>query len=496
MALIGAIDQGTTSTRFMVFDHAGQVVAMAQRPHTQYFPQPGWVEHDALEILGNTLAVVDEALTAADLTVADLVAVGITNQRETTVVWDRATGEPVHHAIVWQDTRTDGIVDRLAGDAGPDRFREVTGLPLATYFTGPKVAWLLDEVAGLRERAEAGGLCVGTVDSWLLWNLTGGPAGGKHATDVTNASRTLMMDLATLDWDPDLLDAMEVPPAMLPEIVPSIGRLGIGTGPLSGVPISGILGDQQAALFGQGCHSAGDVKNTYGTGCFLLMNTGTERVPSSNGLITTVACQVEGELPTYALEGSVAMAGATVQWLRDQMGLITDSADVEALARSVEDNGGVYLVPAFSGLFAPYWRSDARGVVVGLTRYANSGHIARAALEATAFQTLELLDAMRADSDVELSELRVDGGMVVNELLMQFQADLLGVDVVRPVVAETTALGAAYAAGLAEGFWSDLEDVRENWQEDRRWESDMSRTERERLTARWRMAVERTLDWA
>ena len=496
MALVGAIDQGTTSTRFMVFDHSGRVVAVAQRPHAQHFAQPGWVEHDALEILGNTLAVVDEALTGAGLTAADLVAVGIANQRETTVVWDRATGEPVHNAIVWQDTRTAGIIDRLAGDAGPDRFRATTGLPLATYFAGPKITWMLDEVPGLRERAEAGDLCAGTIDSWLLWNLTGGPAGGRHATDVTNASRTLMMDLATLDWDPDLLDAMEVPPAMLPEIVPSIGRLGIGTGPLSGVPISGILGDQQAALFGQGCHSAGDVKNTYGTGCFLLMNTGTERVPSSNGLITTVACQVEGELPTYALEGSVAMAGATVQWLRDQMGLITDSADVEALARSVEDNGGVYLVPAFSGLFAPYWRSDARGVVVGLTRFANRGHIARAALEATAFQTAEVIDAMRADSGVDLTELRVDGGMVANELLMQFQADLLGVDVVRPVVAETTALGAAYAAGLAEGFWGDLSDVRANWQEGHRWEADMGSEQRGRLTARWKMAVERTLDWA
>ena len=496
MALVGAIDQGTTSTRFMVFDHSGRVVAVAQRPHAQHFAQPGWVEHDALEILGNTLAVVDEALTGAGLTAADLVAVGIANQRETTVVWDRATGEPVHNGIVWQDTRTAGIIDRLAGDAGPDRFRATTGLPLATYFAGPKIAWMLDEVPGLRERAEAGDLCAGTIDSWLLWNLTGGPAGGRHATDVTNASRTLMMDLATLDWDPDLLDAMEVPPAMLPEIVPSIGRLGIGTGPLSGVPISGILGDQQAALFGQGCHSAGDVKNTYGTGCFLLMNTGTERMPSSNGLITTVACQVEGDLPTYALEGSVAMAGATVQWLRDQMGLITDSADVEALARSVEDNGGVYLVPAFSGLFAPYWRSDARGVVVGLTRFANRGHIARAALEATAFQTAEVIDAMRADSGVDLTELRVDGGMVANELLMQFQADLLGVDVVRPVVAETTALGAAYAAGLAEGFWGDLSDVRANWQEGHRWEADMGSEQRGRLTARWKMAVERTLDWA
>ena len=496
MALIGAIDQGTTSTRFMVFDHSGRVVAMAQRPHAQHFPQPGWMEHDALEILGNTLAVVEEALVAADLTVADLVTVGITNQRETTVVWDRATGQPAHRAIVWQDTRTDGIVDRLAGDVGPDRFREVTGLPLATYFTGPKVAWLLDEVAGLRERAEAGGLCVGTIDSWLLWNLTGGPDGGRHATDVTNASRTLLMDLEALDWDPALVAEMGIPASILPEVVPSIGRLGTGIGPLAGVPISGILGDQQAALFGQGCHSAGDVKNTYGTGCFLLMNTGTEKVPSTNGLLTTVACQVEGELPTYALEGSVAMAGATVQWLRDQLGFIDDAGEVEALARTVEDNGDVYVVPAFSGLFAPHWRSDARGVIVGLTRFVNRGHIARAALEATAFQTAEVIDAMRADSGVDLTELRVDGGMVANELLMQFQADLLGVDVVRPVVAETTALGAAYAAGLAEGFWGDLSDVRANWQEGRRWEADMGSAQRGRLTARWKMAVERTLDWA
>jgi glycerol kinase len=496
MALIGAIDQGTTSTRFMVFDHSGRVVAMAQRPHAQHFPQPGWMEHDALEILGNTLAVVEEALVAADLTVADLVTVGITNQRETTVVWDRATGQPAHRAIVWQDTRTDGIVDRLAGDVGPDRFREVTGLPLATYFTGPKVAWLLDEVAGLRERAEAGGLCVGTIDSWLLWNLTGGPDGGRHATDVTNASRTLLMDLEALDWDPALVAEMGIPASILPEVVPSIGRLGTGIGPLAGVPISGILGDQQAALFGQGCHSAGDVKNTYGTGCFLLMNTGTEKVPSTNGLLTTVACQVEGELPTYALEGSVAMAGATVQWLRDQLGFIDDAGEVEALARTVEDNGDVYVVPAFSGLFAPHWRSDARGVIVGLTRFVNRGHIARAALEATAFQTAEVIDAMRADSGVDLTELRVDGGMVANELLMQFQADLLGVDVVRPVVAETTALGAAYAAGLAEGFWGDLSDVRANWQEGRRWEADMGSAQRGRLTARWKMAVERTLGWA
>jgi len=495
MALVGAIDQGTTSTRFMVFDHSGRVVAVAQRPHAQHFAQPGWVEHDALEILGNTLAVVDEALTGAGLTAADLVAVGIANQRETTVVWDRATGEPVHNAIVWQDTRTAGIIDRLAGDAGPDRFRATTGLPLATYFAGPKIAWMLDEVPGLRERAEAGDLCAGTIDSWLLWNLTGGTGGGRHATDVTNASRTLLMDLETLDWDQALVAEMGIPASMLPEVVPSIGRLGTGIGPLAGVPISGILGDQQAALFGQGCHSAGDVKNTYGTGCFLLMNTGTEKVPSTNGLLTTVACQVEGQPATYALEGSVAMAGATVQWLRDQMGLIADAADVEALARTVDDNGDVYLVPAFSGLFAPHWRSDARGVIVGLTRFANRGHIARAALESTAFQAAEQLDAMRADSGVELAELRVDGGMVGNDLLMQFQADLLGVDVVRPVVAETTALGAAYAAGLAEGFWEDLGDVRANWQEGRRWEPAMGTEQRDHLTERWRMAVERTMDW-
>ncbi|MDE0894481.1 MAG: glycerol kinase GlpK [Acidimicrobiales bacterium] len=495
MALVGAIDQGTTSTRFMVFDHSGRVVAVAQRPHAQHFAQPGWVEHDALEILGNTLAVVDEALTGAGLTAADLVAVGIANQRETTVVWDRATGEPVHNAIVWQDTRTAGIIDRLAGDAGPDRFRATTGLPLATYFAGPKIAWMLDEVPGLRERAEAGDLCAGTIDSWLLWNLTGGTGGGRHATDVTNASRTLLMDLETLDWDQALVAEMGIPASMLPEVVPSIGRLGTGTGPLDGVPVSGILGDQQAALFGQGCHSAGEAKNTYGTGCFLLMNTGTQKVPSTNGLLTTVACQVEGQPATYALEGSVAMAGATVQWLRDQMGLIADAADVEALARTVDDNGDVYLVPAFSGLFAPHWRSDARGVIVGLTRFANRGHIARAALESTAFQAAEQLDAMRADSGVDLAELRVDGGMVGNDLLMQFQADLLGVDVVRPVVAETTALGAAYAAGLAEGFWEDLGDVRANWQEGRRWEPAMGTEQRDHLTERWRMAVERTMDW-
>ena len=498
-SLVGAVDQGTTSTRFMIFDQTGSVVASAQRPHAQHFPQPGWVEHDAAEILTNTGAVIEEALSSAGLSVGDLAAVGITNQRETLVTWDPATGEPLNHAIVWQDTRTNGIVNHLAnGDL--DRFRAVTGLPLATYFSGPKATWLLEHVDGLRARGETGQAVFGTIDSWLLWNLTGGPDGGRHATDVTNASRTLMMDLGTLAWDPDLVAAMGVPMSMLPEIVPSIGHLGTGVGPLEGVPISSILGDQQAALFGQGCHSPGRAKNTYGTGCFLLMHTGGDAVASTHGLLTTVASQIAGESPMFALEGSVAMAGATIQWLRDELGVIDDASEVEALARSVDDNGDVYLVPAFSGLFAPHWRSDARGAVVGLTRFSNRGHLARAALEATAFQTHELLAAMRADAiigdrGVDLTELRVDGGMVGNDLLMQFQADLLDVDVVRPVVAETTALGAAYAAGLAVGVWSDLTDVQANWQEGDRWHPDMGSDERSRLTGRWGEAVRRTLDW-
>ena len=494
MPLVGALDQGTTSTRFLVVDETGTVVTSAQRPHAQHFPRPGWVEHDATEILENTWTVIAAALDQADLTAGDLAAVGITNQRETLVVWDPATGQPLHQAIVWQDTRTTEIVDRLA-DGDPDRFRATTGLPLATYFSGPRATWLLEHVDGLRARGESGGALLGTLDSWLLWNLTGGSDGGRHATDVTNASRTLLMDLTTLDWDPDLLAAMGIPAVMLPQVVPSIGRLGVGVGPLAGVPISGILGDQQAALFGQGCHAAGQAKNTYGTGCFLLLHTGQQIVPSRHGLLTTVACQQKGKAPTYALEGSVAMAGATVQWLRDEIGLIADSADVETLARTVEDNGDVYLVPAFSGLFAPHWRADARGAVVGLTRYTNRGHFARAALESTAFQTAEVLEAMRADSGVELSELRVDGGMVVNDLLMQFQADLLGVPVVRPLVEETTALGAAYAAGLAEGCWPELADVRANWQEGGRWTPSMTADDRTRLTTRWNQAVQRTLDW-
>jgi len=471
------------------------VVASAQRPHAQHFPRPGWVEHDAVEILESTWTVIGTALATADLTAADLAAVGITNQRETLLVWDPATGQPLQRAIVWQDTRTAGIVDRLAG-GDPDRFRATTGLPLATYFSGPRATWLLEHVDGLRARGQSGGALLGTVDSWLLWNLTGGVDGGRHATDVTNASRTLLMDLTTLDWDPNLLDAMDIPAAMLPQIVPSIGRLGIGVGPLAGVPVSGILGDQQAALFGQGCHVAGQAKNTYGTGCFLLMHTGTEPVASTNGLLTTVAAQVAGRPPTYALEGSVAMAGATVQWLRDELGLIDESAEIETLARTVDDNGDVYFVPAFSGLFAPHWRSDARGALVGLTRFANRGHIARATLESTAFQTHELLGAMRADSGVDLAELRVDGGMVANDLLMQFQADLLGVDVVRSEIVEATALGAAHAAGLAEGVWAEAADLRATWQEGGRWSPSMAVEERDRLTARWAEAVQRTFDWA
>ena len=495
MAFVGALDQGTTSTRFLVVDERGTVVASAQRPHAQHFPRPGWVEHDAVEILENMWTVIGTVLATADLTAADLAAVGITNQRETLLVWDPATGQPLQRAIVWQDTRTTGIVDRLAG-GDPDRFRATTGLPLATYFSGPRATWLLEHVDGLRARGQSGGALLGTVDSWLLWNLTGGVDGGRHATDVTNASRTLLMDLTTLDWDPNLLDAMDIPAAMLPQIVPSIGRLGIGVGPLAGVPVSGILGDQQAALFGQGCHVAGQAKNTYGTGCFLLMHTGTEPVASTNGLLTTVAAQVAGRPPTYALEGSVAMAGATVQWLRDELGLIDESAEIEALARTVDDNGDVYFVPAFSGLFAPHWRSDARGALVGLTRFANRGHIARATLESTAFQTHELLGAMRADSGVDLAELRVDGGMVANDLLMQFQADLLGVDVVRSEIVEATALGAAHAAGLAEGVWAEEADLRTTWQEGGRWSPSMPVEERDRLTARWAEAVQRTFDWA
>ncbi|ROP43850.1 glycerol kinase GlpK [Pseudokineococcus lusitanus] len=492
-----AIDQGTTSTRAIVFDHAGTIVSTGQLEHEQIFPRAGWVEHDPAEIWRNTREVIGQALSRADITRHDVAAVGITNQRETTVVWDKNTGEPVYNAIVWQDVRTQPIVDRLAADGGVDRFRQVCGLPLNPYFAGTKIMWVLENVEGARERAEAGDLLFGTTDSWVLWNLTGGTDGGVHLTDVTNASRTLFMDLRTLQWDDDVLAAMDIPRAMLPEIRSSSEVYGTvrASSLLRETPIAGILGDQQAATFGQAAFSPGEAKNTYGTGNFLIVNTGEDLVFSDNGLLTTMAYRLGDAKPVYALEGAIAVTGSLVQWLRDNLGLVSSASEIEALAGSVEDNGGVYVVPAFSGLFAPYWRGDARGAVVGLTRYVTKAHIARAALEATAFQTREVLDAADADSGVPLTELRVDGGMVVNDLLMQFQADVLGVPVVRPVVAETTALGAAYAAGLAVGFWSDLDEVRANWAEDKRWEPQMEEAERERVLRLWKKAVTRTFDW-
>jgi len=491
-----AIDQGTTSTRAIVFNHSGQIVESGQLEHEQIFPRAGWVEHDPAEIWRNTREVVALALTRANITKDDLVAVGITNQRETAVVWDKTTGEPVYNAIVWQDTRTQKIVDELGG-GDPDKYKSKVGLPLATYFSGPKVKWILDNVEGAREKAEAGDLVFGNTDTWLLWNLTGGTQGGVHVTDVTNASRTMLMDLETLSWDESIAADMGIPMSMLPEIRSSSEVYGEGRaqGNLAGVPIAGILGDQQAATFGQACFEVGMAKNTYGTGNFMLINTGTEKVPSENGLLTTV-CYKIGDQPTvYALEGSIAVTGSLVQWLRDNLGLIGSAPEVEDLAKSVDDNGGAYFVPAFSGLFAPYWRSDARGALVGLTRYVNKGHIARAALEATAFQTREVLDAMNADSGVDLTELKVDGGMIANETLMQFQADILGVPVVRPQVAETTALGAAYAAGIAVGFWNGEQDVIDNWAEDKRWEPQMEDAERDRLYRNWKKAVTKTFDW-
>ncbi len=495
MKYVGAFDQGTTSSRFLIFDHGGRVVGHAQQEHEQIFPNAGWVEHDPEEIRRRMWDIIDDGLDIAGLTAGDLVAVGITNQRETTMLWDRATGQPVANAIVWQDVRTAGLCEELGGTEGQDRFRDKTGLPIATYFAGPKVRWLLDQDDDLQHRAEAGELAFGTMDSWVIWNLTGGVDGGLHITDVTNASRTLLMNLRTLDWDDELLDAIGVPKGILPEIHSSAEVYGTATGSLTGVPIAGILGDQQAALFGQTCFEPGEAKNTYGTGCFMLMNTGAEIVTSHHGLLTTLGYRIGDEQPIYALEGSIAIAGALVQWLRDNLGLIEDAAEIESLAASVDDNGGVYFVPAFSGLFAPYWRSDARGVIAGLTRFATKGHIARAALEATAFQTREVLDAMNEDSGVGLTALKVDGGMVANELLMQFQADVLDVPVVRPQVAETTALGAAYAAGLAVGYWSSQEELKENWAVARRWEPRMAAASRDRLYADWKKAVERTFDW-
>ena len=487
---IAAIDQGTTSSRCMVFDQSGAIVAMDQKEHHQIFPQPGWVEHDPLEIWANVQAVVKGALAKLSITAADLAAVGITNQRETTVVWDRATGEPVCNAIVWQDTRTDRLVRELGGEQGQDRFRSLCGLPLATYFSGPKIRWVLDHVSGVRARAEAGEVVFGTMDSWLIWKLT-----GRHVTDVTNASRTMLMNLATLDWDETLLAAMGVPRAMLPEIRPSSEVYGQASGELEGVPVASALGDQQAALFGQTCFAPGEGKNTYGTGSFLLVNTGTKLVQSNNGLLSTVAYKIGDEPVVYALEGSIAVTGALVQWLRDNLGLISKASEIEALARTVEDNGGCYLVPAFSGLFAPYWRSDARGVIAGLTGYITKGHIARAVLEATAWQTREVVDAMTADSGVALSTLKVDGGMTANELLMQFQADVLNVMVVRPVVSETTCLGAAYAAGLAVGYWPSIESLRANWRKSAQWFPAMSATDRAKGLRKWKKAVRSTMDW-
>jgi glycerol kinase len=495
---VAAIDQGTTSTRCMIFDHSGQVVAVDQLEHQQIFPRAGWVEHDAAEIWGNTRQVCGGALARADLDASSIAAVGITNQRETTVIWDKSTGEPIHNAIVWQDTRTQAICDELGAlGGGAERYRSKTGLPLATYFAGPKARWILDNVDGARERAERGELAFGTMDTWVLWNATGGADGGLHVTDPTNASRTLLMNIDTLEWDPQLCEEIGVPVAMLPEIRSSSEEYGKirARGTFRDVPVSGILGDQQAATFGQACLEVGEAKNTYGTGNFVLLNTGTEKVESKNGLLTTVGYKI-GEAPQiYCLEGSIAVTGSLVQWIRDNLGMISSAPEIEELARSVDDNGGAYFVPAFSGLFAPYWRSDARGVIVGLTRYVNKGHLARAVLEATAFQTREVIDAMNADSGVPLTTLKVDGGMVGNDLLMQFQADLLGVPVIRPKVPETTSLGAAYAAGLATGLWPAVEDLRENWVEDKRWEPQMDSAQRDEYYKYWKRAVTRTFDW-
>jgi len=497
---VGALDQGTTSNRFIIFDHDGQIVAVDQKEHEQIFPQPGWVEHNPLEIWHNTQDVIRGALAKAVLSGSDLAAIGITNQRETTVIWDKNTGKPFYNAIVWQCTRTDEICKDLMRENGQNRFREKTGLPIATYFSGPKIKWILDNVASARKAAEQGEALFGTMDTWIIWWLTGGPEGGSHVIDVTNASRTMLMDLQTLQWDGEILQALDIPPQILPRIVPSSDERTWGTslknGPLKvEIPVCGALGDQQAALVGQTCFDMGEAKNTYGTGCFLLLNTGTTPTVSRQGLLTTIGYQINDQAPVYCLEGSIAIAGALVQWLRDNLGLISSAQEIETLAKTVEDNAGAYIVPAFSGLFAPYWRADARGVIVGLTRYVNKGHIARAVLEACAYQTRDIVTAMNKDSGVELSRLKVDGGMVANEMLMQFQSDILNVPVIRPKVSETTALGAAYAAGLAVGFWSGLDELRQNWAEDKTWQPDMESAERGKYYREWKKAVDRTFNW-
>jgi glycerol kinase len=489
-AYVASIDQGSASSRCMLFDQRGRLVSMAQKEHRQLFPRPGWVEHDGEEILGNVLQVVGEALQKAGLKLADLVALGIANQRETTVVWDRDRGRPIYNAISWQDTRTDKIVNRLAAEGGKDRFRAKTGLPLTTYFSGPKIQWILDHVEGARDGAERGTVLFGTMDTWLIWKLT-----GRHVTDVTNASRTMLMDLRSLDWDDELLEAMKVPRAMLPEIHASSEPYGEAGAPLRGLPVAAALGDQQAALFGQTCFAAGEAKCTYGTGSFLLLNTGERLVESTHGLLTTVGCRIAGEPPTYALEGSIAVTGALVQWLRDKLGMISSAAEIETLARTVEDSGGVYVVPAFSGLFAPYWRSDARGVIAGLTGFTTKGHLARAVLEATAWQTREVIEAMNSDAGTVLRVLKADGGMTADNLMMQLLADNLGVPVVRPIVAETVSLGAAYAAGLAVGFWPNVESLRANWHKAAEWLPRLDPETRERRFRKWKKAVARTLEW-
>jgi glycerol kinase len=495
-----AVDQGTTSTRCMIFDHSGGVVSVHQMEHEQIYPKPGWVEHDPMEIWARTQDVVKEAVAKAGAKPGDIAAVGVTNQRETTVVWNPKTGKPYFNAIVWQDTRTDRICNELAKDGGQDRFRPKVGLPLATYFSGPKIKWILENVDGVRAAAEKGEAVFGNIDTWVIWWLTGGPNGGAHVTDVSNASRTMLMNLQTLDWDDEILKIMGIPRKMLPRIVPSSDPDVWGHTPKDGpfgdsIPVCGDLGDQQAALFGQACYGTGEAKNTYGTGCFMLLNTGTKPIPSKSGLLTTLGYKIGKQPAVYCLEGSIAITGALVQWLRDNLNFFEKSSEVEEFAKKVDDSGGIYFVPAFSGLFAPYWKSDARGVIVGMTRYVNKYHISRAALEATAFQTREVLDAMNKDSGVALTALKVDGGMVFNEMLMQFQADILGVPVVRPKVAETTALGSAYAAGLAVGFWDNVDDLRKNWLMDKTWEPKMDAAKRQELYKGWLKAVERTFSW-